>query len=84
MFVVDGVDNFGLDCWSRCGSKQGPCAWCGNNGICCTQKPGWNNTDNGCNGNIGGFTKHECVKNPRGMRNIFCFLRKVYVLNQVK
>jgi len=48
--------NDGYDCYPECGSKQGPCAWCGSKGMCC--KIGW--IGNGCNGNIGGLSHHEC------------------------
>jgi len=56
----DGLLNKGKDCWSHCNGSQGPCLWCGNFGYCCTQKPGWTDVSNGCDGSIGGQTGHEC------------------------
>ncbi len=29
--------------------------------MCCTQKPGWTDTSNGCDGTFGGLTRHECA-----------------------
>ena len=54
----------GEDCWYECGKKQGPCAWCGSEGWCCTQKSGWTDTSNGCDGTFGGVSKHECALKP--------------------
>jgi len=69
----DGLLNKGEDCWSHCSRKQGPCAWCGSGGYCCTRKFGWTDISNGCDGTFGGQTKHECSKprktcNPNGNR----------------
>ena len=41
--------NIGVDCWNGCSSKEGRCAWCGTEGMCC--RLGW--TGNGCDGNMG-------------------------------
>ena len=30
--------NCGEDCRRNCNRKQGPCGWCGKEGMCCTQK----------------------------------------------
>jgi len=40
--------------------KQGPCSWCGKEGLCCTKKSSWHDTSNGCDGTFGGLTMHEC------------------------
>ena len=45
-----GVLNEGVDCWSGCNAKQGPCDWCGA-GMCC--RYGWDDKSNGCDGKIG-------------------------------
>ena len=58
-YLLVGVENTGLDCWSKCGSKQGPCDWCGEVGTCC--KKGYHDTSSGCDGTIGGRNRHECV-----------------------
>ena len=49
-----------MDCWYHCNSQQGPCSYCGSKGMCCTRKPGYTDTTNGCDGTIGGLTRHEC------------------------
>ena len=59
--------NAGVDCWEKCGGKQGPCDWCGN-GRCC--KKGWPDTSNGCDGSFGGNTMHECVLKPGGKTSV--------------
>ena len=46
---------------SQCGDKQGPCLWCGSDGMCCTKKSDWTDASNGCDGTFGGLTQHECV-----------------------
>ena len=51
----------GTECSVSCGG-QGPCDLCGKNGMCCTQRKGWNDTNNGCNGLFGGPKQHECVQ----------------------
>ena len=61
--IILEVLNEGIGCWFECGRKQGPCNWCGMNGICC--RSGWNDTSNGCDGSIGGSRRHECVKDPK-------------------
>jgi len=55
---VTTLMNTGEDCWHECGSKEGPCSWCGTEGLCC--RKGW--TGNGCSGNMGGDDMHMCVK----------------------
>ena len=59
----------GKDCYFKCSYKQGPCKWCGKEGMCCSQRR--KNKDdqeggfkNGCDGTFGGKTKHECVLKP--------------------
>jgi len=52
------LTNTGKDCWYKCGSKQGPCEWCGTKGMCC--KNGFKDKSNGCDGTFGGLTRHEC------------------------
>ena len=61
--------NAGKHCYWKCGGKQGPCWWCGKEGMCCSQSSktefGWRyyevGFENGCDGTFGGKTKHECV-----------------------
>ena len=68
--------NDGEDCWENCIYKQGPCGWCGKEGMCCSQKSDWEVDDdyysyelgsywkgheNGCDGTFGGLTRFECV-----------------------
>lgn len=50
------------DCLIHCNNRQGLCVWCGSGGMCCTKKPGWLDTSNGCDGTFGGESKHECVQ----------------------
>ena len=57
LMSLPGVQNEGAGCWSGCGSQQGPCAWCGPNGMCC--RKGYNG--DGCDGTVGGDTGHQCV-----------------------
>ena len=59
-FSVSVLKNEGLDCWSHCSSQQGPCSWCGTEGMCCTTKSGWTDMSNGCDGTFGGPTFHAC------------------------
>ena len=56
----DEIKNTGIDCWYFCNKRQGPCPWCGTEGSCCTQKSGWTDISNGCDGTFGGLTRHEC------------------------
>ena len=58
------LSNAGDECYSTCNNTQGLCSWCGSEGMCCTQKVDWNDTGNGCDGNFGGQTRHECVLKP--------------------
>ena len=55
------LENEGKDCWIECHGLQGPCAWCGSKGFCCTKKTDWTDTSNGCDGSFGGETRHECA-----------------------
>ena len=64
------IENEGMDCWSGCNNKQGPCEWCGSMGFCCTKKNSWNDTSNGCDGTFGGASRHECVLKPIGIAMI--------------
>ena len=54
-----------IDCLIHCNNRQGPCAWCGSDGMCCTKNPGWLDTSNGCDGTFGGESMHECVQRTR-------------------
>eukprot|EP00931_Biecheleriopsis_adriatica_P092967 TRINITY_DN6671_c0_g2_i8.p1 TRINITY_DN6671_c0_g2~~TRINITY_DN6671_c0_g2_i8.p1 ORF type:complete len:871 (-),score=95.55 TRINITY_DN6671_c0_g2_i8:91-2703(-) len=57
------VENYGKDCWGGCGHKQGPCQWCGSEGMCC--RFGWDG--NGCDGlGIQGQNRHVCVGRAAG------------------
>ena len=51
------LKNTGKDCWDECSQKDGPCTWCGTEGLCC--RKGY--TGNGCNGQMGGDSMHMCV-----------------------
>ena len=59
-YILIDIANIGLNCWYKCGEEQGPCDWCGQDGNCC--KKGL--TGNGCDGTIGGLTRHECAGKP--------------------
>ena len=59
---LGGAVDTGVSCWAKCGGKQGPCGWCGDNRMCC--KYGWTDTSNGCDGTFGGLKFHECFLNP--------------------
>ena len=62
------------DCYEKCFFEQGPCKWCGKEGLCCSQNAYYNVSnmqqmyvgfDNGCDGTFGGEKKHDCVKKPK-------------------
>eukprot|EP00808_Paulinella_micropora_P023068 g66993.t1 len=59
----DGLENANKDCWSSCGDKSGPCAWCGPQGLCC--RKAFNGGEGGCPADAGGEQGHVCVKLPR-------------------
>ena len=59
-YTFIALQNKGKNCWSHCNGQQGPCSWCGTEGMCCTKKPGWTDTSNGCDGTFGGLTGHKC------------------------
>ena len=73
LYILDELENEGKDCWRNCNAKQGPCEWCGTHGMCCTMKPGWTDTSNGCDGTFGGATSHECALKPKP-GNIFTLI----------
>ena len=53
------------DCWDECnlnGRGQGPCDWCGLEGLCCRKGSNW--IGNGCDGAIGEWDHHKCVSKP--------------------
>ena len=52
------LENAGKECWRKCGKKQGPCLWCGTEGMCCKQDKKW--IGDGCDGTFGGKTMHTC------------------------
>ena len=70
LFPYLDLENEGKECYKNCGYKQGPCEWCGSEGVCCSRKSDWNDTTNGCNGSFGGKTRHECVPAPGTLFNI--------------
>ena len=57
--------NDGEYCWVNCNYKQGPCKWCGKEGMCCTQETVRRGFKNGCDGTFGGLTRFECVLKPK-------------------
>ena len=66
--------NLGEVCWLDCARREGACAWCGTEGLCCRGGSG-----NGCEGRNNGGDLHICVKNegkehlkegPLGYENI--------------
>ena len=74
--------NTGKDCWSYCNGQQGPCSWCGSEGMCCTQKSGYP-ASNGCDGSFGGQTMHECALKPGKIcLPIFMFQLHITKLNE--
>lgn len=64
IYLLANITNTGKSCWGHCNSKQGACSWCGSEGMCCTQKTGWNDMSKGCDGTFGGLSRHECVRKP--------------------
>ena len=74
------IENEGKGCWDDCNAVQGPCEWCGKLGMCCTMKPGWTDTSNGCDGTFGGATSHECALPTPG--NLFS--SDVYIIHKQK
>ena len=59
--ISAALKNAGKNCWSDCGKKDGPCTWCGTQGLCC--RKGWRR--NGCDGKIGD-NYHMCVLKGAG------------------
>ena len=51
------LENQGEMCFNHCDQKNGPCKWCGKDGMCCRQ--GF--IGNGCDGKIGGKSYHVCI-----------------------
>jgi len=47
--VAAQVQNEGKECWSRCGSNNGRCSYCGTAGLCCR----YGYTGGGCDGKMG-------------------------------
>lgn len=62
--AVCGLQNWDVDCWSKCGAKDGFCSFCGSGAKCCRH----GHTGNGCNGQQGGFGMHRCIE--EGQRTI--------------
>ena len=56
------LEHEGEDCWDHCDGKQGPCSWCGLEGMCCSMRPGY--VGNGCDGTFGGDPNHVCKLKP--------------------
>ena len=54
--------NEGEDCYNDCGYQNGPCSWCGEEGLCC--RTGNDYISDWCDGTFGGQTRHECVLKP--------------------
>ena len=54
---IASLKNENKDCWYNCNSKQGPCSWCGVNGMCCKQGV----VGNGCDGTFGAKNFHGCA-----------------------
>ena len=46
--------------------------------MCCTMKPEWTDTSNGCDGTFGGATSHECALPTPG--NLFS--SDVYIIHK--
>ena len=57
--------NDGEECWENCKYKQGPCKWCGREGMCCSQASWYKPFKNGCDGTFGSETRFECVLKPK-------------------
>ena len=62
-YFLDLLVNTGVDCWYKCGEKEGPCEQCGKNGYCCRFRRSDTSGYSGCDGTFGGLRKHECVEN---------------------
>ena len=54
------LENGGKECYHECNLQQGKCNWCGPEGWCC--RLNW--VGNGCDGNIGELSNHQCVLKP--------------------
>ena len=59
------LENTEKECWKHCDEKDGPCKWCGEIGMCCSQ----GRKKDGCDGKMGGYVWsghdwHVCV-DPR-------------------
>ena len=61
MFLNSALRKEGKACWRKCRRKQGPCetGYCGTEDVCC-KKDHWDKS-NGCDGTIGGISRHECT-----------------------
>ena len=77
--------NAGINCYYKCGNKQGRCRLCGKEGMCCKRakpKPSTNwqlgfgflddKFENGCDGTFGGKSRFECSLKPGNL-----FLRQL-------
>ena len=60
--MVSAIMNEGEDCYNDCGYQNGPCSWCGEEGLCC--RIGNDYISDWCDGTFGGQTRHECVLKP--------------------
>ena len=58
LLTISALKNAGKKCWVNCGEKEGPCSWCGTEGLCC--RKGW--TGNGCSGIMDIDVGHVCVR----------------------
>ena len=68
--------NVGQSCLSVC-DKDGPCFWCGLEGMCCKR----GRIVNGCDGKIGGVDEHECAKEaPGGKMFMPSFYNSLYLI----
>ena len=58
LLTISALKNTGKSCWVECGAKEGPCYWCGTEGLCCRK----GRTGNGCSGIMGVDGMHVCVR----------------------
>ena len=68
------------ECMKKCEYKQGPCLWCGIEGMCCSQNKSLNGANNGCDATFGGETRHECALNPGILTGAQSILHQLIIL----
>ena len=83
MCIGEDLENAGQDCWNHCYGEQGPCSWCGSNGMCCTTKSEWTDTTNGCDGTFGGSAFHACTLKPGTIPPSLIFISSLHIYQHI-